>query len=99
MKIYGGLAQLGERLICIQEAIGSNPLFSTILYSLLAQSVEHAAVNRGVVGSSPTGRAIRHIGQAAKTLLFHGSNTSSILVCVTTYAVHLCTVFYFCNFM
>ena len=24
------------------------------LFSLLAQSVEHAAVNRGVVGSSPT---------------------------------------------
>ena len=26
-------------------------------YSLIAQSVEHAAVNRGVVGSSPTGGA------------------------------------------
>ena len=26
-----------------------------ILYSSLAQSVEHAAVNRSVVGSSPTG--------------------------------------------
>ena len=28
-------------------------------YSPLAQSVEHAAVNRTVVGSSPTGRAIK----------------------------------------
>ena len=28
------------------------------LFSLLAQSVEHAAVNRGVVGSSPTGGAL-----------------------------------------
>ena len=27
------------------------------LYSSIAQSVEHAAVNRGVVGSSPTGGA------------------------------------------
>ena len=28
------------------------------LYSSLAQSVEHAAVNRSVVGSSPTGGVI-----------------------------------------
>ena len=28
--MYGGLAQLGERLICIQEVNGSIPLFSTI---------------------------------------------------------------------
>ena len=27
------------------------------MYSLIAQSVEHAAVNRGVAGSSPAGRA------------------------------------------
>ena len=26
---FGGLAQLGERLICIQEVNGSIPLFST----------------------------------------------------------------------
>ena len=30
----------------------------TLIYSSLAQSVEHAAVNRRVVGSSPTGGAI-----------------------------------------
>ena len=30
------------------------------LYSSLAQSVEHAAVNRSVVGSSPTGGATTH---------------------------------------
>ena len=30
-------------------------------YSSLAQSVEHAAVNRRVVGSSPTGGAIRNL--------------------------------------
>ena len=32
-----------------------------LLYSSLAQSVEHAAVNRSVVGSSPTGGAINPI--------------------------------------
>ena len=31
------------------------------MYASLAQSVEHAAVNRGVVGSSPTGGAILSI--------------------------------------
>ena len=48
--------------------------------------VEHSAVNRGVVGSSPTrgvkGREFRNWlrGQAVKTSPFHGGNTSSILV-------------------
>ena len=52
-------------------------------YSSLAQSVEHAAVNRVVVGSSPTGGAIWPVGQAVKTPPFHGGITSSILVRVT----------------
>lgn len=45
----------------------------------LAQSVEHAAVNRSVVGSSPTGGAFYtwlH-GQAVKTPPFHGGNRGS----------------------
>ena len=29
-KIYGGLAQMGERLLCTQEVSGSIPLVSTI---------------------------------------------------------------------
>ena len=47
--------------------------------------VEHSAVNRGVVGSSPTRGAnlIRPHGQAVKTSPFHGGNTSSNLVGVT----------------
>ena len=64
----GGLAQLGERLPCKQEVTSSTLVFSTwqkqrsadavtIKYSSLAQSVEHSAVNRSVVGSSPTGGA------------------------------------------
>ena len=54
-------------------------------YSSLAQSVEHAAVNRVVVGSSPTGGAIWPVGQAVKTPPFHGGNTSSNLVRVTIF--------------
>ena len=56
-------------------------------YSSIAQSVEHAAVNRAVVGSSPTrgvwvhgDQIIRPHGQAVKTSPFHGGNTSSNLV-------------------
>ena len=57
-------------------------------HSSIAQSVEHAAVNRAVVGSSPT-RGVFRIsycvrprphGQAVKTSPFHGGNTSSNLV-------------------
>ena len=59
----GGLAQLGERLPCKQEVTSSTLVFSTwqkqrsadavtIKYSSLAP-----AVNRSVVGSSPTGGA------------------------------------------
>ena len=50
-------------------------------YSSLAQSVEHSAVNRSVVGSSPTGGVfygnIRLHGQAVKTPPFHGGNRGS----------------------
>ena len=62
------------------------------IYSSIAQSVEHAAVNRAVVGSSPTRgvffdyRSIIIIwlhGQAVKTSPFHGGNTGSIPVGVT----------------
>ena len=47
--------------------------------------VEHSAVNRVVVGSSPT-RGVyfqRPHGQAVKTSPFHGGNTGSIPVGVT----------------
>ena len=47
------------------------------LYSSLAQSVEHAAVNRSVVGSSPTGGVFWLHGQAVKTPPFHGGNRGS----------------------
>ena len=46
------------------------------LYSSLAQSVEHSAVNRSVAGSSPAGGVWLH-GQAVKTPPFHGGNRGS----------------------
>ena len=42
----------------------------SFVYASLAQSVEHAAVNRGVVGSSPTGGATFN----AVKLFFDGVN-------------------------
>ena len=39
--------------------------------------VEHTAVNRGVVGSSPTGGVFRLHGQVVKTPPFHGGNRGS----------------------
>ena len=39
--------------------------------------VEHTAVNRGVVGSSPTRGALRLHGQVVKTPPFHGGNRGS----------------------
>ena len=41
-EICGGLAQLGERLLCTQEVSGSIPLISTS-YGSLAQSVRALA--------------------------------------------------------
>ena len=59
-------------------------------YSSLAQSVEHSAVNRVVVGSSPTGGVFRLLGQAVKTSPFHGGNTGSIPVGVILNRVGRC---------
>ena len=53
--------------------------------------VEHSAVNRVVVGSSPTRGALVEtkrnwlLGQAVKTSPFHGGNTGSIPVGVIKY--------------
>ena len=47
--------------------------------------VEHTAVNRGVVGSSPTRGAFWLHGQVVKTSPFHGGNTGSIPVGVIAF--------------
>ena len=63
----------------------------SFLSFLDSSMAEHTAVNRGVVGSSPTRgvklervrNRIRLLGQAVKTSPFHGGNTGSIPVGVT----------------
>ena len=55
---YGILAQLGEHLPYKQRVTGSSPvgpIYTEKCRTFLDSSmVEHTAVNRGVVGSSPT---------------------------------------------
>ena len=53
--------------------------FFEAFYSALAQSVEHAAVNRGVVGSSPTSGAISvMIAQRIHLFPFRTQKLSSV---------------------
>ena len=47
--------------------------------------VEHSAVNRRVVGSSPTGGAMWPVGQAVKTPPFHGGISGSNPLPVTIF--------------
>ena len=56
-----------------------------IFYEIFLDSsmVEHSAVNRVVVGSSPTRGVFRPHGQVVKTSPFHGGNTGSNPVGVT----------------
>ena len=64
--------------------IGWLYMLSTVF--LDSSMVEHSAVNRRVVGSSPTRGVFLYIrlrGQAVKTSPFHGGNTGSIPVGVT----------------
>ena len=56
-------------------------IMETLVIILDSSMVEHSAVNRVVVGSSPTrGVFLRPHGQAVKTSPFHGGNTGSIPV-------------------
>ena len=41
MGPFGAVAQLGERLICIQEVVGSIPISST---NLKSEAIEHLGV-------------------------------------------------------
>ena len=62
--------------------------FHKFLYGVLfldSSMVEHSAVNRVVVGSSPTRGVIWLHGQAVKTSPFHGGNTGSIPVGVIAF--------------
>lgn len=54
----GAIAQLEERLICIQEVVGSIPSGSTILTAPIAQLVEHLHGKEGVISSNLIGSSI-----------------------------------------
>ena len=49
---HGGIAQLGEHLLCKQGVKGSNPFISTNVGQKLSW-LEHTTDNREVDGSSP----------------------------------------------
>ena len=54
----GAVAQLEERLICIQEVVGSIPIGSTIFNASIAQLVEHFHGKEGVISSNLIGSSI-----------------------------------------
>ena len=56
MNLCGAIAQLEERLICIQEVVGSIPSGST--NAPIAQLVEHNHGKVGVISSNLIGSSI-----------------------------------------
>ena len=56
MNFHGAIAQLEERLICIQEVVGSIPSGST--NAPIAQLVEHFHGKEGVISSNLIGSSI-----------------------------------------
>ena len=44
----GGIAQLGERLLCKQEVVGSIPSASTIIYRASPRGIEREYAGHGV---------------------------------------------------
>ena len=86
---YDPLAQLAEHLT-FNQGVPSSNLVSRSIHSSIAQSVEQSAVNRSVVGSSPTRGAnfiSWPVGQAVKTPPFHGGIPGSIPGRVTTWTI------------
>ena len=61
MNFNGAIAQLEERLICIQEVVGSIPSGSTNFnskFAPIAQLVEHFHGKEGVISSNLIGSSI-----------------------------------------
>ena len=52
-QAVGPVAQLGERLVCIQEVVGSNPVRSTIVRAYSSVWLERTPDKREVGGSNP----------------------------------------------
>ena len=65
-----------------REAARDDRSAPTYIFSSIAQSVEHAAVNRRVVGSSPTWGATKKIAHRA-VFLFLSAPLHSSLACDT----------------
>lgn len=72
-----------------KAGVASSNLVSRSIHSSIAQLVEQSAVNRSVVGSSPTRGAnfIWPVGQAVKTPPFHGGIPGSIPGRVTIWTI------------
>ena len=84
--ICGNSSAVEHRLA--KAGVASSNLVSRSIHSSIAQLVEQSAVNRSVVGSSPTRGAnfiSWPVGQAVKTPPFHGGIPGSIPGRVTTY--------------
>lgn len=69
---FGGIAQLGEHLICIQGVVGSNP--STSTKRSLRLSVRTRGFHPRKRGSIPLGTAKRSISVAVNTSPCHGED-------------------------
>ena len=84
-SVCGNSSAVEHRLA--KAGVASSNLVSRSIHSSIAQLVEQSAVNRSVVGSSPTRGAnfIWPVGQAVKTPPFHGGIPGSIPGRVTTY--------------
>ena len=90
--ILGELAQLGERLICIQEVSGSNPLFSTKhkykYMSGCSSVVEFLVANEIVVSSNLITRSnfseqLGRLAQLVERLVYTEDVRSSSLLSPT----------------
>ncbi len=57
----GGVAQLGEQLLCTQQVVGSIPIASTIFFTTFSRhssAVELLVYTQTVVGSNPSASTI-----------------------------------------
>ena len=86
-SVCGNSSAVEHRLA--KAGVASSNLVSRSIHSSIAQLVEQSAVNRSVVGSSPTRGAnfIWPVGQAVKTPPFHGGIPGSIPGRVTTWTI------------
>ena len=73
--IYGGLAQLGERLICIQEVSGSIPLFSTTGFNRFVYLENWIEESKATERAASLGMEMRHKKASSKVENFFRVST------------------------